>query len=92
MLGEYMRNIENDNKLPENDLPVTIEDDVWIGANVIITKGVTIGEGSIIDAGAVVTRNVPPYTIYISKNKQKPRFTKDEIITHKRLLKEKYGE
>ena len=42
---------------------VTINDDVWIGANCIILPGVTIGEGAIIAAGSVVTHNVEPYTI-----------------------------
>lgn len=40
-----------------------IGDDVWIGANVVILRGVTIGNGAVIGAGSVVTRNVPPYTI-----------------------------
>ena len=42
---------------------VTICDDVWIGARVIILPGVTIGKGSIIAAGAVVTKNVPEYAV-----------------------------
>lgn len=42
---------------------VVIEDDVWIGARVIILPGVTIGKGSIVGAGAVVTKDVPPYSI-----------------------------
>jgi putative colanic acid biosynthesis acetyltransferase WcaF len=42
---------------------VIIENDVWIGANCIITSGVTIGEGSVIAAGSVVTKNVTPFTI-----------------------------
>lgn len=42
--------------------PVTISDDVWIGARVIILPGVVVGKGSII-AGAVVTKNVPEYTV-----------------------------
>lgn len=42
--------------------PITIEDEVWIGVRAIILKGVTIGKGSIIGAGAVVTKDVPPYT------------------------------
>lgn len=42
---------------------VTICDDVWIGANVIIMPGLTIGSGSIIGAGAVVTKNVPEYAV-----------------------------
>ncbi len=40
--------------------PVIIEDDVWIGANATILKGVRIGAGSFIEPGALVTRDVPP--------------------------------
>jgi acetyltransferase-like isoleucine patch superfamily enzyme len=43
--------------------PIVIEDDVWIGANVVVTCGVTVGRGSIVGAGAVVTRDVPPYSV-----------------------------
>ena len=44
---------------------IDIEDDVWIGANCVILPGVTIGRGAIIGAGAVVTKSVPPYSIYV---------------------------
>lgn len=44
-------------------LPITIEDNVWIGANVIILKGVSIDEGSIVAAGSVVTKSVPAYSL-----------------------------
>jgi acetyltransferase-like isoleucine patch superfamily enzyme len=40
--------------------PVVIEDDVWIGPNATILKGVTIGAGAFIEPGSLVTRNVPP--------------------------------
>ncbi len=43
--------------------PVVIEDDAWITIGAIILPGVTIGKGSIIAAGSVVTSNVPPYTL-----------------------------
>lgn len=43
--------------------PVIIEDDVWISFHVSILKGVTIGRGSIIGAGAVVTKSVPPFSM-----------------------------
>jgi acetyltransferase-like isoleucine patch superfamily enzyme len=43
--------------------PITIEDDVWIGANVTIVAGVTLGKGSVVAAGAVVTHDVPPYHV-----------------------------
>lgn len=43
--------------------PVVIEDDVWIGHGAAILKGVTVGRGSIIAAGAVVTKDVPSYSV-----------------------------
>lgn len=50
--------------LDENDiLPVTIEDDVWIGAYCLINKGVTIGEGAVIGAGSIVTKDIPPFCV-----------------------------
>ncbi len=42
---------------------VTVEDDVWLGRNVLVMPGVKIGRGSIVAAGAVVTRDVPEYKI-----------------------------
>lgn len=42
---------------------IRIEDDCWIGGNVIILPGVTIGRGSTIGAGAVVTKDIPPYSV-----------------------------
>ena len=43
--------------------PIVIEDEVWIGANAVITSGVTVGKHSVVAAGSVVTRDVPPYTV-----------------------------
>jgi len=45
--------------------PIVIEDDVWLGGNVVVCPGVTIGAGSIIGAGSVVTRDVPPGVIAV---------------------------
>jgi acetyltransferase-like isoleucine patch superfamily enzyme len=42
---------------------VTIEDNVWLGANVVVTNGVTIGRRSVIGANSVVTEDVPPFSI-----------------------------
>lgn len=53
-----------------------VEDDVWIGHNVTIVGGVTIGKGSIIAAGSVVTKNIPPCEIWggVPAKKIKDRF------------------
>lgn len=89
LLGKYMIDVKDSEKLPENDRDVIIEDDVWIGQNAIILKGVTIGKGSIIGAGSVVTRSVPPYTIHVGVHStfEKPRFNEQEIQEHEKRLK-----
>jgi acetyltransferase-like isoleucine patch superfamily enzyme len=43
--------------------PVTIGDDVWIGGNAVIVPGVTVGSGTVVGAGAVVTHDTAPYSI-----------------------------
>lgn len=48
---------------PVQGQPVTIEDNVWVAGRVIITAGVTIGRNSILAAGAVVTKDIPPFSI-----------------------------
>lgn len=44
---------------------ITIEDDCWIGANVVITAGVTVGKHSVVAGGAVVTKSIPPYCVAV---------------------------
>ena len=51
------------NQQGHSDKPITIGDDCWIGYRAVICAGVNIGRGSIIAAGAVVTRDVPDFTI-----------------------------
>lgn len=88
LIGKTFLGVDEENdKLPENDQDVIIEDDVWIGTHCIILKGVHIGTGSIIAAGAIVTKDVPPYSIYVNKDKIVPRFTEEEIQEHERILK-----
>jgi acetyltransferase-like isoleucine patch superfamily enzyme len=43
--------------------PVTIGDDIWIGANAVILPGVNIGNHSVVAAGAIVTKDVPPHSL-----------------------------
>ena len=49
----------------ESAAPITLEDNVWLGGSVVVCPGVTIGENSIIGAGAVVTRSVPANSIAV---------------------------
>ena len=53
--------------VPENakSRSVVIEDDVWIGFNAIILKGVRVGRGAVVGAGSVITKDVEPYTIVV---------------------------
>lgn len=50
-------------KQPHTSVGITVEDDVWIGASAVIVDGVTVGAHSIIAAGAVVTKDMPPYSV-----------------------------
>lgn|GEM_PF-809627 len=55
--------IKEGNKILNPSKPVIIADNVWIGHNAIILKGVTVGEGAVVAAGSVVTKDVPPHSI-----------------------------
>ncbi len=56
-------NIENRINTSGDSKPITIEDDVWIGANSIVLPGVTIGKGTVIAAGSIVTKTIPAMCI-----------------------------
>lgn len=90
LIGKYIMDVSDDCKLPNLDLPVVIEDDVWCGANVTILKGVTIGRGSVVAAGAVVTKSFPPYSIIggVPAKLIRMRFTPQQILDHEKKLYE----
>ncbi|KAK9795685.1 putative Maltose/galactoside acetyltransferase domain-containing protein [Seiridium cardinale] len=55
--------IRNGTKGPETGKPITIGEDCWFGGNCIVLPGVTIGQGVVVGAGSVVTKDVPPYSV-----------------------------
>ena len=71
-----------------DDGVITIEDDCWIGANAIILTNVTIGRGSVVGAGSVVTKSLPPYSVYtgVPSPKLRERFTPEELEQHEKIL------
>lgn len=88
LVGRFISTVTEAEKHAENDRGVIIEDDIWIGARAIILDGVRIGRGAVVAAGAVVTRDVPPYTIVggVPARILKVRFDIETIIAHEALL------
>lgn len=90
-VGEYFanNNLYNEIALFDTNPPVAciIEDDVWIGEGVLIKGGITIGRGSCVGMGAVVVKDVPPYTVVGGNPAHviKKRFTDEEIKQLERI-------
>lgn len=75
-------------KRPQDDAEVVIEDDVWIGARATLLKGVRVARGSIVAAGAVVTKSFPPYSIIggVPARLIRPRWDEATIRRHEEML------
>lgn len=86
VIGQFMYDVHE--KRPEDDQDVVIEDDIWVGTGAIILKGVQIGRGSIIAAGAVVNKNVLPYTIVggVPAKIISTRFDVKKILEHEEMI------
>jgi acetyltransferase-like isoleucine patch superfamily enzyme len=86
VVGRFMTDVHD--KQPEDDLGVVIEDDVWIASRTIVLRGVRIGRGSIVGAGSIVTKSVPPYAIAIGNPAKVIRFRweVETIIEHEKAL------
>lgn len=93
VIGKHIAEIGEDEKLSENDADVHIEGGSWIGCNVTILKGCTIGRGAVVAAGSVVTKNIPPYSIAagIPARVIKYRFSPAEIELHESILKQRFS-
>jgi maltose O-acetyltransferase len=85
-IGRFMFDVTE--KRPGDDRDVIIEDDVWVGTRAVILRGVTIGRGSIVAAGSVVTKSVPPYAIVAGCPAKviKCRWDVETLIQHEEML------
>lgn len=83
-IGEYLNSNNEDAVYGD----VVVEEDVWIGVNVTLLAGTSIGRGAIIGACSVVTNDIPPYSIAVGNPAKviKLKWTIDEIITHEEKL------
>ena len=88
VVGKFVNQVNDDMKLPENDQDVIFEGDNWIGMNVTVLKGVTIGRGCIVAAGAVVNKSTPRYSIVggVPAKVLKMRFTPEQMKEHEAIL------
>ncbi|KAI5789790.1 trimeric LpxA-like protein [Pyronema domesticum] len=67
---------------PESAKPVTIAEDCWLGGHVTVLGGITIGKGSVVSAGSVVTRDVPPFTVVAGNPARVVRGIYDNGVDH----------
>lgn len=84
LIGLFITDITEENKPIGYDKDVIVEEDVWIGCNVTLLSGITIGRGSTVAAGAVVNKTMPPYCICggVPAKFIKFYWTIDQILEH----------
>ena len=88
ILGRFYRSIAESEKPKGLDKDVVVETDVWLGRNVTLLSGVTIGRGCTVAACAVVTKSMPPYCVVagIPAKPIKRKWSIDEILYHESKL------
>lgn len=93
VIGKYLMQVTDDDKKlydPEGkqDQDVVLEEDVWLGSNVVLLNGVKIGRGAVIAAGSVCRNKIPPYAIVVGNPAKVVgfRFTPEQIEEHETLL------
>ncbi|KAL0769110.1 hypothetical protein CaCOL14_008418 [Colletotrichum acutatum] len=78
-------------KCEEHGLPVTIDDDCWIGGGTIILAGVTIGSGTTVGAGSIVTKSLPPHSVAVGNPARvikKVQTLEEEMVISNKSVKE----
>ena len=88
IIGRFYRSITEDEKPSGFDKDVVVESDVWIGRNVALLSGITIGRGCTVAASAVVAKSTPPYAIVggVSAKVIKFKWNINEIMEHESKL------
>ncbi len=88
LLKNFITDINESNKPKGYDHDVIVEQDVWIGCNVTLLAGITIGRGTTVAAGAVVTKSMPPYHIIagVPAKPIKAKWTIEQILEHESVL------
>lgn len=88
IIGRFFLTITEAEKPEGYDKDVIVQEDVWIGMNVTLLCGITIGRGAIICAGSVVTKDIPPYCIAggVPAKPIKFKWTIEQIMEHELAL------
>ena len=76
------------NRLADKEKDIVLEEEVWLGTNVTLLPGITIGRGATVAAGSVVNRDLPPYTLCagIPAKVKKVYWTEEQIIKHEECV------
>lgn len=88
MIGRFVTDITEDIKPEGFDADVIVCEDAWIGCNVTLLAGITIGRGATVAAGAVVSKDIPPYALAggVPAKVLKFNFSIPEILEHEKAL------
>ena len=90
-IGKFYRTVSKKRDhldISKYDKDVVVDEDVWVGANATLLCGVHIGRGAVVGAGAVITKDVPPYSLVggIPAKPIKYKWTIDEILQHESIV------
>lgn len=91
VIGKFYRTVTNEDKIKSGksyDKDIIVEEDVWIGCNVTLLAGAHLGRSSVIAAGAVVNKDIPPYCIAggVPAKPIKFKWTIEQILEHESKL------
>ena len=88
IIGKFITNITEANKPTGYNKDVIVEENVWIGCNVILLSGVTIGRGTTVAAGTVVSKSMHPYCVggEVPAKFIKFYWTIDQFLEHEAML------